>query len=227
MQFYDMKIKNKTYLTNDEIIEYFKYLRQGKLEYRNKIIENYYKLALSIVYKFKNVNNYNTIEDDLIGASMLGLVKAVDTFDIDKNTKFIIYSSLVIKNEILMFLRKNKKNLLVNSLNEAIICDNDENELYYEDVIYDKEYDIYKIYEEKETMIETITKTNYMLDYLDDRGKYIITHFFGIGCKAIDQKEIAAHLNCSQSYISRLIKKHLLQMKTYYITNYKNPIKIK
>lgn len=96
--------------SEEELNIYFRNMKNGDLNARNAIIEHNIKLVINIVIK----NFYNTPYEinELVSVGLIGLIKSVDTFDINKNVKFITYSVTCIKNEILEFLRKNKKILL-------------------------------------------------------------------------------------------------------------------
>ena len=173
----------------------------GDLEARNKLIEHNLRLVVFLAKKYDN-----TIYDleDLVSIGTIGLIKGIKTYKLDKNIKLATYVSRCIDNEILMFLRKNKKRLGEVSFEDSINFDSEGNELKIED-IYGTEEDIIhrciESEEEEKLLIEEILKLN-------DRDKSIICKRYGLfGEKELTQKELANKMSISQSYISRIEKK--------------------
>lgn len=192
----------KKTLTEEEFIYYFKEFKKGNMNAKNIIIEHNLRLILTNVRKFENTE-YDL--EDLCEISVIGLSKAVDTYDLNKNIKFSTYACACMNNEIFMFLRKNKKHKAVNSLYENV-SQNDEcvKSIRLIDTIYD-DFDFTTIYEEK-ILYERL---NNILETLPERSKEIIKLYFGFYGKIYNQDEIAKKMNISQSYISRLITKEL------------------
>lgn len=187
-------------LTRDQICEYFKKYQLGD-ESAKDIISHNIRL---VIYQAKKFINTDYDMEDLVSIGIMGLIKSIDTFDLSKNIKFITYASRCINNEILMFLRKNKKHLSVKSLEAPITTDYDGNELKIEDVLKDDNLDFVSDYENTET--SAIIRR--IVEELPNREKEIIMLHFGFyDDKIYTQKQIAEKLNISQSYISRLISK--------------------
>ena len=179
----------------------------GDLEARNKLIEHNLRLVVFLAKKYDN-----TIYDleDLVSIGTIGLIKGIKTYKLDKNIKLATYVSRCIDNEILMFLRKNKKRLGEVSFEDSINFDSEGNELKIED-IYGTEEDIIhrciESEEEEKLLIEEILKLN-------DRDKSIICKRYGLfGEKELTQKELANKMSISQSYISRIEKKVIKKLK--------------
>jgi len=188
-------------------------LEKKDLIAKNILIERNLRLVVYVAKKFENTNI--NIED-LISIGTIGLLKAINSFKMDKNIKLATYASRCIENEILMFLRKTNKLKLEVSLDEPINTDAEGNELGLGDIIYsDKDCDnIEKIVElqtDKKILLSLIEK-------LEDRDKQIIKLRYGLdGSEEYTQKEVAKLLNISQSYISRIEKKIICDMKKIFI----------
>ena len=155
----------------------------------------------------------NTIYDleDLVSIGTIGLIKAVKTYKLDKNIKLATYASRCIDNEILMFLRKNRKRMSEISFEDSINFDNEGNELHIEDVYGTEDDVVEKSIEEKDNkkLLEMEVQK------LPLRDKDIIEQRYGLfGKKELTQKELADKLSISQSYISRIEKKVIKKLKT-------------
>ena len=179
----------------------------GDLEARNKLIEHNLRLVVFLAKKYDN-----TIYDleDLVSIGTIGLIKGIKTYKLDKNIKLATYVSRCIDNEILMFLRKNKKRLGEVSFEDSINFDSEGNELKIEDIYGTDEDIIHRCIEseeEEKLLIEEILKLN-------DRDKSIICKRYGLfGEKELTQKELANKMSISQSYISRIEKKVIKKLK--------------
>ncbi|MGO1017774.1 sigma-70 family RNA polymerase sigma factor, partial [Clostridioides difficile] len=149
--------------------------------------------------------------EDLISIGTIGLIKAVNTFKLNKNIKLATYASRCIENEILMYLRKNNKKKTEVSFDEPLNIDLDGNELLLSDVLGTENDEIYKIIEEEIDRDLLVMA----LDRLSDREKQIMELRFGLIDKGIEktQKEVAGILGISQSYISRLEKKIISRLQ--------------
>ncbi len=172
------------------------------------LIERNLRLVVYISRKFENTG----IDiEDLISIGTIGLIKAVNTFKLNKNIKLATYASRCIENEILMYLRKNNKKKIEVSFDEPLNIDIDGNELLLSDVLGTENDEIYKIIEEeidKDLLVMA-------LDRLSDREKQIMELRFGLTTRGRErtQKEVATMLGISQSYISRLEKKIISRLK--------------
>lgn len=188
-------------LTKDQIYEYFNKYQLGDESAKNIIISHNIRLVIYIAKRFINTS-YDM--EELVSIGLIGLLKSVDTFDLSKNIEFATYASRCINNEILMFLKKNKRHLSNKSLEDPVITDYDGNALKIEDILNDDNSDFVSDYENTETY-EIIRK---IVEELPDGEKEIIMLRFGFyDDKIYTQKQIAEKLNISQSYISRLISK--------------------
>ncbi len=175
---------------------------------KSVLIERNLRLVVYISRKFENTG---IDVEDLISIGTIGLIKAVNTFKLNKNIKLATYASRCIENEILMYLRKNNKKKTEVSFDEPLNVDLDGNELLLSDVLGTENDEIYKIIEEeidKDLLVMA-------LDRLSDREKQIMELRFGLTNKGIErtQKEVANMLGISQSYISRLEKKIISRLK--------------
>lgn len=177
------------------------------LDARNKLIEHNLRLVVFLAKKYDNTQ-YDL--EDLVSIGTIGLIKGVKTYKLDKNIKLATYASRCIDNEILMFLRKNKKRNAEVSLEDSINFDNEGNELKLEDVFGTEEDIVEKSIEDKynKLLLESEVKN------LSNRDRNIIEQRYGLfGKKELTQKELADKLNISQSYISRIEKKVIKKLK--------------
>lgn len=173
----------------------------GDIEAKNILIEHNLRL---VVYLSKKYENTNIDLEDLVSIGTIGLIKGINTFKGDKNIKLATYCSRCIDNEILMYLRKNKKRNNDISLDESLSFDKEGNELTLKDVLGTESDLVTRNLEEsdlKKIMKEEINK-------LSDRDKEIMIRRYGLdGGDEFTQKEVASYLGISQSYISRIEKK--------------------
>ena len=170
-------------------------------EAREKLIEHNLRLVVYIAKKFENTGIYI---EDLISIGTIGLIKAVNTFCSDKNIKLATYASRCIENEILMYIRKNASHANDISIDEPLNSDSEGNQLLLSDILGSDEDSISAEIQrdEEKRMIY------YAVSQLTPREQEIIKLRFGLfGEKEMTQKEVADHLGISQSYISRLEKK--------------------
>lgn len=191
-------------LSKSETMSYFK----GSSVYtREDIIEGNMRLVFSIVAKY-NVS----LEDkkDLFQVGLIGLIKAVDSFNVLKGTKFSSYAIPCIQNEIGMYLRKFNKDSLVTSMEEPIYTNKNGEDIKVEDTLEDGTVNIEENYENK----EVINLLKELVVSLSIKDSFIVSLYFGLfGNETINQKEIAFRLNISQSYVSRLINSILINLK--------------
>ena len=186
---------------------YLEKLENGDDYARQKLIEHNLRLVVYVAKKF--VTSEVDIED-LISIGSLGLIKAINSFKMDKNIKIATYASKCIENEILMYLRKISKQKQVVSLDEPLSNDGDGNELVLFDIVPSSDNCPQESMEkktEKEILWSVINK-------LGGREKEIMVMRFGLyGGDELTQKEVADSLGISQSYISRLEKKIVVRIK--------------
>ncbi len=182
-------------------------IKNGNLQARDKLIEHNLRLVVYIAKKFEA----SGIEiEDLISIGAIGLIKAVKTYNLDKNIKLATYASRCIENEILMQLRKNTRVKNEISLDEPLSSDGDGNELLLADIIPVDEESVSKNIEtsaEKQILMNVVSK-------LDSREQMIMYLRFGLaGNEEKTQKEVADMMGISQSYISRIEKKILNKLR--------------
>jgi len=172
-----------------------------------RLIEHNLRLVVYTAQKFENTG---VSIDDLISIGAVGLIKAVNSYNKEKNIKVATYASRCIENEILMYLRKNQKTKKDLSLDNPINIDSEGNELLLADVVGTDEDVLFKGVENE--LENTLLKQ--AIGELSWRERDIINMRFGLnGEDEMTQKEVADSLNISQSYISRLEKKILTRMK--------------
>ena len=172
-------------------------------EARSLLIEHNLRLVVCIARKFENTG---VGVEDLISIGTIGLIKAINTFNRNKNIKLATYASRCIENEILMYLRRNSKTKMEVSIDEPLNVDWDGNELLLSDILGTDE-DV--IYRDLETQAD-LKLLHQALKTLNGREKMIIELRFGLHSKdgeELTQKQVADLLGISQSYISRLEKK--------------------
>lgn len=178
-------------------------------EAKTILIEHNLRLVVYIAKKFDNTG---VGVEDLISIGTIGLIKSINTFKPDKNIKLATYASRCIENEILMYLRRNNKTRLEVSIDEPLNVDWDGNELLLSDILGTDEDVIYKGIEdeaERRILMGAVNK-------LSERERTIVNLRFGLGTRdgrEMTQKEVANLLGISQSYISRLEKKIMRQLK--------------
>lgn len=195
-------------LSKEEEEYHVKRYEEGSMESRNVLIEHNLRLVVYVAKRYDtNINNL----EDLISIGTIGLIKAINTFRLDKNIKLATYASRCIENEILMFLRKKAKSRLEISLDEPLKVDYDGNELLLEDILFDSESNVYDDLDNE----EKINQLRQALNELKPREREILAMRFGLdGEDELTQKEASDKLNISQSYISRLEKKILKKLKS-------------
>ncbi len=174
---------------------------------KNKLIEHNLRLVVFLAKKYENTN---VDLEDLVSIGTIGLIKGVNTYKMGKNIKLATYASRCIDNEILMFLRKNKKRKTEISFEDSLSYDADGNELHLEDVLGTDKDIVPKELEdevERKLLVEEINK-------LDERDKKIMILRYGLfGHEEVTQKDVADMLGISQSYISRIEKKIIRRLK--------------
>lgn len=178
-------------------------------EMKSILVEHNLRLVVYIAKKFDNTG---VGVEDLISIGTIGLIKAINTFNPDKNIKLATYASRCIENEILMYLRRNNKTKLEVSIDEPLNVDWDGNELLLSDILGTEEDVIYRNIEE-EVDRKLLRKA---LSKLSDRERIIVDLRFGLNTddgNERTQKEVADLLGISQSYISRLEKKIIKRLK--------------
>ncbi len=193
--------------SQDEENEMVAKLNSGEKDIRDRLIEHNLRLVVYIARRFENTG---VDLDDLVSVGTIGLIKAVNSFNADKNIKLAPYASRCIENEILMHLRRTVKIKSEVSFEEPLNTDWEGNELMLCDVMGTDGDIVYKKIEngvESELLGVALTKLN-------DREREIMELRYGLdGSDEKTQKEVADMLGISQSYISRLEKKIIGRLK--------------
>ncbi len=194
-------------LSKEEELKYLKAFENGDMKAKDKLIEHNLRL---VVYLSKKYENTKIDLEDLVSIGTIGLIKGINTYKTDKNIKLATYASRCIDNEILMYLRKNKKRNADVSLEESLSFDAEGNELHLEDILGTDPDLVTKELEDNDLKM-TLMKE---IDKLPKRDKEIMKLRYGLfGAKEITQKELAEKLSISQSYISRIEKKVIKKIK--------------
>ena len=201
-------------LDSETELEYIEKAELGDEEAKNKLIEHNLRLVVYISKKFVNTN----IElEDLISVGSIGLIKAVNSFKLEKNIKLATYASRCIENEILMHLRKTSKLKVEVSLDEPLTVDGDGNEIVLGDIL-SMETDSVSSRIEKSTEKKLLWNS---IEKLNSKERQIMMLRFGLGGNPEKtQKEVADMLGISQSYISRIEKKIVGKLKKELIKTY-------
>ena len=195
-------------LSSEDELKYLILSKQGDKYARNKLIEHNLRLVVFLAKKYENTK---TDIEDLVSIGSIGLIKGINTYKIDKNIKLATYASRCISNEILMYLRKNKKRRTEISLEDALNYDAEGNELHLEDILGTEEDVVYKEFEQgiNQKALEG------ELNMLNEREKQIMTLRYGLNnTDEFTQKEVATMLGISQSYISRIEKKVIKKIRS-------------
>lgn len=190
--------------------EYLKKAKDGDIEARNKLVEHNLRLVAHIVKKYYGSG---AEQDDLVSIGTIGLIKAINTFDAEKNIRLSSYASRCIENEVLMYFRNSKKSSQDVSLNEEIDSDNNGNALTLMDVMCVDD----NLIDNLDIKIKTEHLDEYINECLNSRERLIIKLRYGIGGSSpLTQREVAKMLKISRSYVSRIEKKALSNLKKRY-----------
>ncbi|MEF2614627.1 RNA polymerase sporulation sigma factor SigK [Faecalibacillus faecis] len=212
-------IKSKTFdlpLSAKEERFYLEKKEQGDKNARDLLIEKNLRLVAHIAKKY---NNNKDLQEDLISIGTIGLIKAIDSYSLDKKVKLATYASKCIENEILMHLRKNKKLNLEVSLNEVIGVDRDGSEIVLEELIDNKEKPIIDQIYQKDN-IDTFLN---IFHILTPKEQDILSKRYGLNnYDKMTQNEIAKEYHISRSYVSRIEKKALIKLLKCYINKEKD-----
>lgn len=192
--------------SKDEKI-YLTRLKNGDEEARDVLIEHNLRLVAHIIKKYYSSTND---QDDLVSIGTIGLIKAIDTFDMDKGIKLSSYAARCIENEVLMYFRSTKKTSRDVSMNEPIDTDKEGNTLTMMELMSTED----TIIDDLDTKIKSSQLHNYIDEVLTDRERKIIILRYGIdGNDELTQREVAQIMNISRSYVSRIEKKALQKLR--------------
>lgn len=182
-------------------------LEQGDEEAKQLLIERNLRLVVFISRRFENTG---VNLEDLISIGTIGLIKAINTYRLDKNIKLATYASRCIENEILMHIRKIASQKTEVSLDEPINMDYDGNELLLSDILGTDEDMILRPLEDN----VDLCILRQAVKELPEREREIVVMRFGLyGHKELTQKEVAQYMGISQSYISRLEKRIMQKLR--------------
>ena len=194
-------------LSREKEEEYLCLSEQGDQKAKDILIEHNLRLVVFLAKKYENTG---VDLEDLVSIGTIGLIKGINTFHRGKKNKLETYASTCIDNEILMYLRKNKKTKTEVSIDASLSYDSEGNELHLEDVLGTEDDIVTKSIEDeddKKIMIEEIKRLN-------KRDRDILILRYGLfGVEEKTQKEVADMLGISQSYISRIEKKVIKRLK--------------
>ncbi len=194
-------------LSLDEEEKYISMKDNGDNSAKEVLIEHNLRLVVFLAKKYENTG---VDLEDLVSIGSIGLIKGINTFSADKNIKLATYISRCIDNEILMYLRKNKKIRQEVSIDQALSYDGEGNELHLEDIIGTEKELVSKDIEEKDDKSKMIKE----ILNLKPRDRDIMVLRYGLlGNDEFTQKEVAERLGISQSYISRIEKKVIKKLK--------------
>ena len=190
-------------LSQEEEQECFRAAKRGDAKARERLIERNLRLVAHIVKKYYMQSKE---QDDLISIGSIGLIKAVDSFDCENGARFATYAAKCIQNEILMYFRSQKKLSAEVSIDEPIDIDKDGNPLTYMDVVAAED----TMTEDIDLKISSELAANIIRNYLTPREREIIVLRYGLGeADPLTQRELAARMGISRSYVSRIEKSAL------------------
>lgn len=182
-------------------------LEKGDEQQKQRLIEHNLRLVVYIARRFENTG---VNLEDLISIGTIGLIKAIGTYRLDRNIRLATYASRCIENEILMHIRKISNQKTEVSLEEPINMDGEGNELLLSDILGTDEDVVFRGMEE-DVDLQCLRQA---LSRLPEREKEIVAMRYGLeGRRELTQKEVAAHMGISQSYISRLEKRIMLRLR--------------
>jgi RNA polymerase sporulation-specific sigma factor len=193
-------------LSKQEEEECFRRMAEGDKKAREKLIEHNLRLVAHIVKKYYTTD---TEQEDLISIGTIGLIKAIDSFNSKNGARFATYAGKCLQNEILMYFRSQKKTANEVSINEAIDTDKEGNPLTYSDIISVDD----TIAEDLDIAMRSEAAKKIILSRLDARARKIICMRYGLfGREALTQREVAARMGISRSYVSRIEKAALAEI---------------
>ena len=198
-------------LTTAEDKYYMQKYTEGDLEAKHILIERNLRLVAHIVKKYQPPPEEM---EDLLSIGTIGLMKAVVTFDPDKSARLASYAARCIENEVLMYLRGKKKSSKEVSLYEPIGTDREGNEIQLFDVIEMNEEDVYRRLERKEDVIRLYQQVE---SVLSQRERMVLKLRYGLyNEEEYTQREIAAMLGISRSYVSRIEKSAIEKLRNFF-----------
>lgn len=196
-------------LSKEKEAEYLGKAKDGDEDAKEMLIKHNLRLVAHIAKKYTNYND----NDELISVGSIGLIKAINSYQMDKGTQLATYASRCIENEILMTLRANKKHNSNISLQEPVGIDKEGNELSLIDLISTESDTVITDVESKILMERLLELTKKVLEH---REYKIIVQRYGLGnTPALTQREVAKKFNISRSYVSRIEKKAIEKIREH------------
>lgn len=196
-------------LSPEEERHYLILSRKGDINARNLLVEHNLRLVAHIVKKY---HNFEREKEDMISIGTIGLIKAINTYDISKGHRLVTYAARCIENELLMMLRQEKKTSKNTSLYEPIGIDKEGNEIHLLDILGSQETDLIKKIEQKENIKKIYDELEKM--EMNKEKKTLIMRYGLYGREAMTQKEVAKELHISRSYVSRIEKRAVMLLKS-------------
>ena len=197
-------------LSAHEEAKYLRAMKDGDTAARQKLIEHNLRLVAHVVRKY--YTSYQN-PDELVSIGSLGLIKAIDSFNIENGARFATYAAKCVQNEILMFFRSQKKLSCEVSIHDTIDVDRDGNPLTYIDVISTDE----SITQNLDLKIHASRAYQLIDEVLDERERRVIILRYGLGkSPALTQREVAKAEGISRSYVSRIEKRALEKLKEHF-----------
>ncbi|MBQ1838750.1 MAG: RNA polymerase sporulation sigma factor SigK [Ruminococcus sp.] len=190
--------------------EYLLKMKEGDAHARRLLVEHNLRLVAHIIKKYYGRQNE---QDDLVSIGTIGLIKAIDTFNPDKNIRLSSYASRCIENEILMYFRAAKKSAQDVSLNETIDTDKDGNPLTLMDIMAVDDH----ILDDLDRKLNAQKLGRFIREALSEREQTVIVLRYGLnGQEPMTQKQVAQRLGISRSYVSRIETKALKLLRKRY-----------
>lgn len=194
-------------LSSKEEAECLRLMKAGDIEAREKLINHNMRLVAHVVKKYSGAAE----TDDLISVGSIGLIKAINTYELGKGTQLATYTARCIENEILMLLRANKKHKNDISLSDPVGTDKDGNELTLMDLLSEKDDTVFS---KVDRSIEREKFLVFIRGVLTEREYTVLCLRYGLkGERTYAQREVAKFLKISRSYISRIEKKAIDKLK--------------
>ena len=194
-------------LSQEEEAECIRKMKEGDLSARDKLINHNMRLVAHVVKKYSGAAE----TDDLISVGSIGLIKAINTYELGKGTQLATYTARCIENEILMLLRANKKHKNDVLLSDPVGTDKDGNELTLMDLLAEKDDTVFS---RVDRSIEREKFLSFIRGVLTEREYTVLCLRYGLkGERTYAQREVAMFLRISRSYISRIEKKAIEKLK--------------
>ncbi len=194
-------------LSKEDEEKYLRLAKAGDKNAKDILVQHNMRLVAHIVKKYNGVAD----TDDLISVGSIGLIKAINTYEIGRGTALASYTARCIENEILMLIRSNKKHKNTLSLSDPVGVDKDGNELTLIDLLFEREDSVFERVE-KNIMQEKFIAL--LKEHLTEREYTVLSLRYGLkGGVALPQREVATMLRISRSYISRIEKRAIEKLR--------------